>query len=92
MDDVIEALTQAEEYFDNHSDVLDGDYGVPEPNKEMRLAQLCRDALAALSPRCEPLEGAADAINGIRKDLAEIAATTCCSARAKHVTRVNGRA
>jgi hypothetical protein len=46
--DVIEALSQAEEYFENRADVVDGDYGVPSPNKEMRLAQLCRDALARI--------------------------------------------
>jgi len=45
--DVAEALTQAFEYFDDHSDVFDGDYGVPEPNREMRLAQLCKDGLDA---------------------------------------------
>lgn len=44
--DVIEALTQALEYFENREDVNDGDYGVPAPNREMSLAQLCRDALA----------------------------------------------
>lgn len=46
--DVAEALTQAVEYFDDRADVNDGDYGVPSPNREMSLAQLCRDALARL--------------------------------------------
>lgn len=46
--DVIEALTQALEYFEDHSDVNDGDYGVPAPNREMSLAQLCRDALTRI--------------------------------------------
>ena len=43
--DVIEALTQALEYFENMSDVVDGSYGEPAPNNEMSLAQLCREAL-----------------------------------------------
>lgn len=43
--DVIEALTQAEQYFKDHSDVVDGSYGEPAPNREMSLAQLCHDAL-----------------------------------------------
>jgi argonaute-like protein implicated in RNA metabolism and viral defense len=47
--DVIEALTQAQEYFENRSDVVDGSYGEPSPNREMSLAQLCKDALARVS-------------------------------------------
>lgn len=47
--DVIEALTQAEEYFENLADVVDGSYGEPSPNREMSLAQLCRDALARIT-------------------------------------------
>jgi 3-methyladenine DNA glycosylase/8-oxoguanine DNA glycosylase len=43
--DVIEALTQALEYFEDREDVVDGSYGEPSPNREMSLAQLCRDAL-----------------------------------------------
>jgi hypothetical protein len=43
--DVIEALTQAAEYFEDRADVVDGSYGEPSPNKEMSLAQLCSDAL-----------------------------------------------
>ena len=42
---VIEALTEAEDYFDNRSDVVDGDYGIPEPNTEMRLLQIVHEAL-----------------------------------------------
>jgi hypothetical protein len=59
MGDLIEALTQAEEYFANHSDVVDGDYGVPEPNKEMRLAQLCRDALEPRQKKIMPMDSQA---------------------------------
>lgn len=47
-EDIAEALAQACEYFENRSDVIDGDYGVPEPNTEMRLAQMCNDALAII--------------------------------------------
>jgi len=46
--DVIEALTQALDYFEDREDVVDGSYGEPSPNREMSLAQLCRDALARL--------------------------------------------
>lgn len=46
--DVIEALTQALDYFDDHADVVDGSYGEPSPNREMSLAQLCRDALTRI--------------------------------------------
>lgn len=45
----MEALASCEAYFDNHSDVSDGDYGIPEPNEEMRLLAMVRDALS--SPR-----------------------------------------
>lgn len=51
-DDVIEALTQALEYFEDHEDVVDGSYGEPSPNREMSLAQLCRDALDHLAQDC----------------------------------------
>jgi hypothetical protein len=47
--DVIEALTQALEYFEDREDVVDGSYGEPSPNREMSLAQLCRDALNHVS-------------------------------------------
>lgn len=55
--DVIEALTQALEYFENLEDVSDGDYGEPRPNREMSLAQMCRDALerVALKGELDPL-------------------------------------
>lgn len=56
--DVIEALTQALEYFEDHSDVVDGSYGEPSPNREMSLAQLCRDALGRVELRTH--KGSAD--------------------------------
>jgi hypothetical protein len=40
-----EALLSCEKYFDDHADVLDGDYGVPAPNTEMRLLSEVRSAL-----------------------------------------------
>lgn len=30
-------MNEIEEYFDNRADSEDGSYGIPEPNKEMRL-------------------------------------------------------
>lgn len=30
-------LTECQSYFENASDVIDGDYGVPAPNREMTL-------------------------------------------------------
>ena len=42
--DVIEALTQALEYFEDRADA-DGDSEGFRPNKEMRLMQLCKEAL-----------------------------------------------
>jgi hypothetical protein len=45
-DDVIEALELAASYFDRFADVSDGDYGVPEPNEEMRLLDVMKRALA----------------------------------------------
>lgn len=40
-----DALRECEEYFDNRSDVVDGSYGVPEPNREMVLLSEIRAAL-----------------------------------------------
>jgi hypothetical protein len=36
-------LSEIEDYFDNRSDVVDGSYGIPEPNAEMKMLQLVRD-------------------------------------------------
>jgi len=33
-------LNECLEYFHDHSDVNDGDYGEPSPNKEMQLASM----------------------------------------------------
>jgi hypothetical protein len=47
--DPIEVLTEAlldcADYFDNRADVQDGDYGIPEANKEMRMLSLIAQAL-----------------------------------------------
>lgn len=42
---ILTHLNEIEEYFDNRSDVVDGDYGAPSPNVEMRLLQEVRDAI-----------------------------------------------
>ena len=47
--DAEQALTDAADYFGNRADVNDGDYGVPEPNTEMRLASQCDEANNRLS-------------------------------------------
>jgi len=49
-DDVIEALNQALEYFEDREDINDGDYGEPQPNEAMKLAGLMRDALEWVKP------------------------------------------
>jgi hypothetical protein len=44
--DLYEALLDAETYFDDRADVVDGDYGEPAPNNEMTLLTTIRAALA----------------------------------------------
>lgn len=39
------ALQECAGYFDDRSDVVDGDYGVPAPNKEMKMLQMIQEAL-----------------------------------------------
>lgn len=39
-----EALIAANDYFDDRSDVVDGSYGEPSPNREMTLASNCQQA------------------------------------------------
>lgn len=43
---MLAALQQAEDYFDNRADVVDGDYGVPAPNKEMSILSEIRAAIS----------------------------------------------
>lgn len=43
---LIAALSEAEDYFDGRADVIDGDYGEPRPNTEMRLLSEIRAALS----------------------------------------------
>lgn len=38
-------LNECLEYFKDHSDVNDGDYGEPSPNKEMQLATMIDETL-----------------------------------------------
>ena len=38
-------MNEIEEYFDARSDVVDGSYGIPEANEEMRMLQETRDAI-----------------------------------------------
>ena len=38
-------LNECLEYFQDHADVVDGDYGEPSPNKEMRLASMIQESL-----------------------------------------------
>lgn len=46
---------EAVEYFRNRSDVVDGDYGSPSPNEEMKLLSEGEAALAARQPVGEPV-------------------------------------
>jgi hypothetical protein len=41
-----DALDACAAYFDNRSDVSDGDHGIPEPNEEMRLLTIVQAAKA----------------------------------------------
>ena len=38
-------LEECAEYFKDNSDVVDGDYGEPAPNKEMRLYSMIQETL-----------------------------------------------
>jgi hypothetical protein len=44
-------------YFENRSDVIDGDYGFPAPNAEMRMLSRLDEALADFAAGLEPLPG-----------------------------------
>ena len=44
--DLLDALHDARAFIDGQIDVVDGDYGIPEPNKAMRLAGLIDEAIA----------------------------------------------
>ncbi len=48
MKEVVDVLTDLETYFDNRADVMDGDYGVPEPNAEMQHLTAVQSVLAQL--------------------------------------------
>jgi hypothetical protein len=40
------ALQECQEYFDDESDVVDGDDGQPEPNREMSMSMMIDAAIA----------------------------------------------
>jgi hypothetical protein len=44
--ELLAALEECAEFLDGYVDVVDGDYGVPEPNAAMRLMQTVKDAIA----------------------------------------------
>ncbi len=44
--DMLAALHEAREYLDGYIDVVDGSYGIPEPNREM---MLCAEIDAAIA-------------------------------------------
>lgn len=44
-DDLLAALNEVEDFLDNQSDVEDGDYGIPRPNRAMRLLIEVRNAI-----------------------------------------------
>lgn len=41
-------LCECLDYFEDRSDVVDGDYGVPTPNREMRMASEIKELLGPL--------------------------------------------
>jgi hypothetical protein len=45
IDQLEEAVERLLEFVDDYSDVVDGDYGIPEPNEAMSLATAIRDML-----------------------------------------------
>ena len=48
MADAYELLDRLETYFDQRSDVVDGSYGIPEPNAEMQHLSAIRELMAAM--------------------------------------------
>jgi hypothetical protein len=42
---MVSALWECESYLEDHEDIVDGSYGVPEPNKAMTLLAEVREAL-----------------------------------------------
>jgi hypothetical protein len=45
---LVEVLEECEQFIDNFVDVEDGDYGIPKPNKAMRLMFDIKAALRGL--------------------------------------------
>jgi hypothetical protein len=44
-DELVAAIHEALDYFEDREDVVDGAYGEQAPNKEMSLARMLRDAI-----------------------------------------------
>ena len=42
---LVAALHECQEYFDDHSDVMDGDDGQPEPNRAMHMSMMIDNTL-----------------------------------------------
>lgn len=47
VDALVAALREAVEFVEDHVDVVDGDYGIPAPNRAMSLLPTLQAALAA---------------------------------------------
>jgi hypothetical protein len=45
---LVEVLEECEQFIDNYVDVVDGDHGIPKPNKAMRLMFDIKAALRGL--------------------------------------------
>lgn len=50
-DDAWNLVDMMHSYFEDLSDVNDGDYGVPSPNKEMQFASACEELLLWIESR-----------------------------------------
>lgn len=49
--ELLDLLSDVAELLEDHSDVVDGDYGEPRPNRAMRMRQRVDEAIAALEAR-----------------------------------------
>lgn len=55
--DVLWALSSAREYLDGEIDVVDGDYGVPEPNEAMWICKSLDEAHALMEREFDAVSG-----------------------------------
>lgn len=51
-----EALGYARDFIDGQIDVVDGDYGVPRPNKAMQLAHVLDEAMTLIDRAMQEVE------------------------------------